>query len=169
MIPETQSKVEEWKKAMNPDVAKKLFLRESARKAYSAGNGEIAKITSETLKEVIDIITVGKMTHDEIGEHISNLEKARALLATLGQGFQIAFAEEKEPEFRAKHEAREKARKLEGKSSSKNKTGVDLEALVASIMVNPKEFAPKESKNAKIKCETCGVEFFPVMKSFHKC
>ena len=99
-----------WEKKLDPITAKKLFIRESAIRAYKSGNGEIEKVTVEVVKEAIDLITVGKMTKDEVGSLITRLEEARIVLASLTQGFQIAFAEEKEPEFKKRHE-REKERK----------------------------------------------------------
>lgn len=175
MEPELASKVKDWSKTMKPEDAKKLFIRDSAKEAYKTSDEKVREITTEVVKEVIDILTVGKMTRAEIGTHIANLEKARSLLACLGQGFQIAFAEEKEPEFKAKHEREQKearASKPKTLEDSLSRLGVDFSKLAASLN-KPLPVKNEETKTPapsnKIKCDKCGKEFFSAMKNFHKC
>jgi hypothetical protein len=186
MEPELKAKVKIWEESKSPELAKKLFIRDSAREAYKTGNGSIKEVTSNTLKEVIDLVTVGSMTKEEIGIHISNLETARSYLSALTQGYQIAFAEEKEPEFKAK--ALERA-KSERKSSSKPKTleeslsklGIDMNKLFSALSNNQAKaetvkaevpennLRPTPSPLNLVKCPKCQKEFTPTILSFHKC
>lgn len=191
MEPELRKQIKEWEKMLTPEQAKRLFIRDSAYKAYKTGNGSIQEVTTEALKEVINLATVGNMTKEQIGMHIANLEQARVLLSSLVQGYQIAFAEEKEPEFKKKHEQEERERKSKTSKpksleESLAKLGLNLSSLMASM---DKETKAKTEENLevlsdsnkppaintipatsnKFKCEKCGKEMFIAMKSFHKC
>lgn len=176
-----KDQIKNWEKALSPDVAKRLFIRNSAIEAYK--NGNISTATENATKEIIDLM-VSHMTKDQIGMHIANLEKARAILGSLTQGFQVAFAEEKEPEFKAKHEKEEKERKAKSSkpkdlNSQLGALGIDLTKLMESINkktpITPTNPAPDSSNSensipaGKFECEKCHKVLFEVLRSMHKC
>lgn len=199
MEPELRKQIKEWEKMLSPEQAKRLFIRDSAIKAYNTSDDSIKEVISSTLKEVIDTVTVSSMTKPEIGMLIANLEEARVLLSSLTQGLQIAFAAEKEPEFKAKRIKEEKERKNTSSSNrpksleeSLAKLGLNLGQLMASM---DKETKAKTEENLevlnenivqintpapvntvspnpnpnKVKCEKCSKEVFRSMLGMHKC
>lgn len=188
MEPELKDQVKIWEKSLSPDVAKRLFIRNSAIEAYKSGN--ISSATENATKEVIDLM-VSHMTKDQIGMHIANLEKARAILGSLTQGFQVAFAEEKEPEFKAARdkrdrEAKAKASKPKDLNSQLAGLGIDLTKLMESINKKvPSPLAPQtnpapeisssssDSENSipagQYQCENCKKVLFLALKAMHKC
>jgi len=185
--PELKDQIKSWEKALSPDVAKRLFIRNSAIEAYKSG--EIATATENATKEIIDLM-VSHMTKDQIAQHIGNLEKARALLGSLTQGFQVAYAEEKEPEFKAKRDKEEKERKAKSSkpkdlNSQLGALGIDLTKLMESI--NKKVPTPSPTTNLapeinssaqtseptigpnQFQCGNCKKVLFTSLKSMHKC
>lgn len=193
MEPELKDQIKSWEKALSPDVAKRLFIRNSAIEAYKSG--EIASATENATKEIIDLM-VSHMTKDQIAQHIGNLEKARALLGSLTQGFQVAYAEEKEPEFKAARDKREKEAKAKS-STPKSKRpedivaglGIDYDKMMADINKNdpnrvtaklgilaPQNTPAPDSSNSEnsipagqFQCEKCKKIMFNALKSMHKC
>jgi hypothetical protein len=186
--PESLKQIKEWEKKLDPKVAKKLFIRETARAAYKTGNGDIKAHTTEVIKEVIELVTANSMTKEEIGMHIANLEEARSCLSALTQGYQIAFAEEKEPEFKAKHlkEQNEKiASQPKTLEASLSRLGIDMGALMSKLSqinstteklgIAPKSPAPEIVSEKSIVpagkslCQECGKTVWTVMMPKHRC
>jgi hypothetical protein len=187
--PELKSQIKDWEKKLDPKTAKKLFIREGAKGAYK--DSTVKEFTTETLKEVIDLVTASSMTKEEIGMHIANLEEARAMLSALTQGYQIAFAEEKEPIFKARRDKEEKEKRTAKPKTLEDKLsglGIDLNAFLSAMSksekvpekVGIKEDkpstppenpipAPTVSKIQKFTCEKCGRELALILKNSHKC
>lgn len=162
---------------MNEETAKKLFIRNQALTAYREGT---VQETSETvIREIFESLSVSAMNKNEIALHIGQLEKARALLAALTQGYEIAYAEEKEPEFKRNHAEREaKERKEKKVGDTLSKLGVSKETLLAAladIRAGNSKPAPETAIPAiptpveKTVCEKCKKEIAVRMKSFHRC
>lgn len=185
--PETVAKISKWQAAMNEETAKKLFIRNQALTAYRAGT--VQETSEGIIREIFDSLSVSAMNKSEIALHIGQLEKARALLAALTQGYEIAYAEEKEPEFRKNHAEREaKERKEKKVGDTLSKLGVSKETLLAALAdiraskgnSNP---APVIGNNPtpvpeattlttpieKATCPKCSKEFAVKMKAFHRC
>jgi hypothetical protein len=178
--PTLVAQVKDWSKGMTEDQAKKLFIRSEALKAYKENRVEANSMA--IIGEIIDSISVSGMSKDNIALHIGQLERARALLAALTQGYEIAYAEEKEPEFRAKHEKEAKEAKATRKpGDTLSKLGISKEELLAAlaeirsnknpapIIANPPTPTPTPIQMDKTTCEHCQKEFLTKMKSFHKC
>jgi hypothetical protein len=166
MEPELVEKIKDWNGKVNEETAKKLFIRSESLRAYKENS--IKENSERVIKEIVENISVSFMSKEEIGMHIAQLEKARALLASLTQGYEIAYAEEKEPEFKKKHEEREKERKVK-KLSSLEKLGINESDLLEAL----KKFSPNSQNENKTPqketCEKCGKEILSAMKKFHKC
>lgn len=190
MEPELKDKIKIWENTLSPDVAKRLFIRSSAIEAYKSGN--ISTATENATKEIIDLM-VSHMTKDQIAQHIGNLEKARAILGSLTQGFQVAFAEEKEPEFKAKRdkEAKEaRAKKPKDLSSQLAGLGIDFDKLMSELskkdpnkvtaqvgISSPTNNPAPENGNSEkaipkagmFECEKCHKSLYEAMRKIHKC
>lgn len=171
MEPETQAKVKEWDSKVEERKAKLLLIRKNAEEAYKTN--KIGECVSAVTKEVMEIMsTCDVMSKEQVGTLIGQLETARSIFSALTQGLQIAYANEKEPEFAKKHEAREReARKskpktLEGILAAQ---GISLEQVMAALDKTGGNKAEVKPANNKIKCENCSAEFFPAMKGMHKC
>ena len=178
MEPETVAKISKWQAAMNEETAKKLFIRTKALEAYRTGT--VQANSEETIREIFDILSVSAMNKSEIALHIGQLEKARALLAALTQGYEIAYAEEKEPEFKRNHAEREaKERKEKKVGDTLSKLGVSKETLLqaladirASKTPAPETAIPPTPIATPIEmvtCSKCNKEFATKLKAFHKC
>ena len=177
--PETIQKIKTWQTAMNEDTAKKLFIRNKALEAYKAG--EVRVNSEETIREIFETLSVSAMNKSEIALHIGQLEKARALLAALTQGYEIAYAEEKEPEFKKNHLEREKKERETRKvGDTLSKLGVSKETLLAALadIRASKTPAPETAIPTpaiatpvieKSTCPKCSKEFATKLKAFHKC
>ena len=175
--PETIAKISKWQAAMNEETAKKLFIRNQALSAYR--ESKIQETSSEVIREIFESLSVSAMNKSEIALHIGQLEKARALLAALTQGYEIAYAEEKEPEFKARHQEREAKAKSERKvGDTLSKLGVSKETLLqalADIRAGKSNSTPAPVIDIPVTpveksiCEKCNKEYATKLKSFHKC
>lgn len=172
MEPDTIAKIKTWDKAVTEETAKKLFIRSEAMRAYK--EDRVESYSQEIIREIWSSLSVSAMCKSEIGLHIAQLEKARILLATLTQGYEIAYAEEKEPEFKAKHERESRETKIK-KLSGLEALGISKEdfmnalSKLQSSTLNSSPAPEKSILILKIPCEKCGKPILPTMKSFHKC
>ncbi len=151
---------------MTEEEAKLLFIRKSAQEAYE--KGDIEESTKGIFKEIVKEVFVGSMTKEEIGMHISRLEKARTFLAAFTQGLQIGYAKEAEPLFKAKRE-KERRERLDSKLTTKDKKVNDLIALardLAEKKVEEKVNTNTSSVKKEI-CPNCKEETFSL--EYHNC
>jgi hypothetical protein len=176
MEPELREKIKEWDKAMTPESAKRILIRNGAMEAYKSDN--LKPAVDNVLAEVNSAITVLQMTKAEVGGLIGALENARLILASFAQGLQIEYANEVEPKLRTKREQE----KLEKKSPKKPADlGIDMTALMAALADFKKAKGsgetlafetetptPKANPNKYI-CDNCKSEVWNAMKSMHKC
>lgn len=168
MEPELQAQVKQWDKEKDPEVAKRLLIRDGAMRAYKEGN--IGPIVQEALTEINSMISVLSMAKSEVGSLIGALERGRHLLASVGQGLSIAHAEEIEPQIRTKRENEEVARRIKKASGTKENPlkDVDLAGLLAYLQDKDKK-PPAETSSKKYICDKCNTEVWISMKSMHKC
>lgn len=151
---------------VSEETIKLIFLRDSAKKAYI--EDKISSNTGQVIKEIIEIGTISSSTKDEIGIHIANLEKCRAFISCIIQGYKMGWSEELEPEFKRKHEERNKEKK----------TGItrkSLEEKLAAFGLGLSDFESKTLKDTpippkeipKVTCPKCSKE--TISLTFHKC
>jgi hypothetical protein len=150
---------------VSEETIKLIFLRDSARKAYI--ENEISSNTGRVLQEIIELGTISNSTKEEIGIHIANLEKCRAFISCIIQGYKMAHAEELEPEFKRKYEERQKEKKT-------GVTRASLEEKLAKFGLGLSDFESKSLNNPipvkeipKVTCPKCGKE--TISLTFHKC
>lgn len=171
MEPESVAKIKEWDRMQ---ASKKLLIRSGAMKAYQ--EDKIEDFVRENVERISsEILTVGKMSKAEVGMMIGRLESAKVELAAIAQGLQIAYADEKEPEFEAKHKEREREKRIaraKTPEESVKALGIDIRALMLA-MGTKKAMGELKLNTAiasgKIKCDKCSAEFWPAMKDMHTC
>ena len=165
MTPEFESLIQSYPE-VSEETIKLIFLRDSARKAYL--ENEISSNTGRVIKEIIELGTMASATKDEIGIHIANLEKCRAFISCIIQGYKMAHAEDLEPEFKRKHEERAKEKKtgitrksLDEKLAAFGLSLTDFDKKVLESEVIPPKIVEK------VTCPKCGESTFSL--TFHSC
>lgn len=165
MTPEFANLIQSYPEASEESI-KLIFLRDSAKRAYI--EDRIKENTGTVLSEIISLGTAGSMSKESIGIHIGNLEKCRAFISCIIQGYKTAFSEEMAPEFKRRAEEREKEKKtgitrksLEDKLAAFGLTLGDFDKKALEVApATPKELT-------KVVCPKCSKE--TISLGLHRC
>jgi hypothetical protein len=166
MTPEFEALIQSYPE-VSEETIKLIFLRDASKKAYI--EGEIASNTGRVLQEIIELGTIASKSKDEIGIHIGNLEKCRAFISCMIQGYKIAHAEELEPKFKAQYEEKQREKRTGiTKKSLEDKLaqfGLGLNDWQSRALKSDPPETPKDLPT--VICPKCKGETFSLM--FHSC